>query len=293
MKIFLSYRRSDDRHLAGRLRDMLARELGDDNVFFDVDSITAGEDFRVAIREYIDDTDVMIALIGSRWDPDRLSVATDVVRTEITEALQDGTPVIPVLIEDTPMPGPDELPDDMAGLAYLNALVVRPDPDFHADADRVLRAAHDAEARAVALRQRMAVDREEEARAEEARRLAAAAAAAAAAGATAQPRADVSAAPEVPAAPPEERAPAPPGAPPPRLLLWLAAGAVALAGLIVVLVLVSGGGDGGAGTAGQTTEEVTDETRGSSANVPEATETTVEVSGTSQWTDTGIDVGAR
>ena len=178
MKVFLSYRRSDDRHLAGRLRDVLARELGDDNVFFDVDSITAGEDFRVAIREYIDDTDVMIALIGSRWDPQRLSVATDVVRTEITEALQDGTPVIPVLIEDTPMPGPDELPEDMARLAYLNALVVRPDPDFHADADRVLRAAHDAEERAIALRQRMAVDREEEARAEEARRLAAAAAAA-------------------------------------------------------------------------------------------------------------------
>ena len=47
MRVFLSYRRNDDRHLAGRLRDVLATEFGAGNVFLDVDSIGGGKDFRV------------------------------------------------------------------------------------------------------------------------------------------------------------------------------------------------------------------------------------------------------
>ena len=142
MRVFLSYRRTDDRHLAGRLRDVLAIEVGDDNVFFDVDSITAGQDFRVAIRDYIDGIDVMIALIGPRWDSSRLAVTTDPVRMELAEAFRRAKPVIPVLIEDTPMPSPGELPHELEQLSFLNALVVRPDPDFRGDAARVARAAH-------------------------------------------------------------------------------------------------------------------------------------------------------
>src|SRR5512134_905627 len=75
-RVFLSYRRTDDRHLVGRLRDVLANVFGDENVFFDVDSITAGQDFRIAIREYIDEVDVMLALIRPRWELSRLAAAT-------------------------------------------------------------------------------------------------------------------------------------------------------------------------------------------------------------------------
>ncbi len=39
MRVFLSYRRADDLFLAGRLRDRLAEDFGEENVFFDVDSI--------------------------------------------------------------------------------------------------------------------------------------------------------------------------------------------------------------------------------------------------------------
>ena len=167
MRVFLSYRRTDDRHLAGRLRDVLAIEVGDDNVFFDVDSITAGQDFRVAIRDYIDGIDVMIALIGPRWDSSRLAVTTDPVRMELAEAFRRAKPVIPVLIEDTPMPSPGELPHELEQLSFLNALVVRPDPDFRGDAARVARAAHLAHERGTVEREQGLVgQREREVQAE-------------------------------------------------------------------------------------------------------------------------------
>lgn len=40
--IFVSYRRQESSHLAGRLYDRLASALGDENVFIDVDTIEPG-----------------------------------------------------------------------------------------------------------------------------------------------------------------------------------------------------------------------------------------------------------
>jgi hypothetical protein len=153
IRVFLSYRRTDDRHLAGRLRDVLAIEFGDENVFFDVDTIGAGQDFRVVIREYIDDTDVILALIGPRWEPSRLTAPNDFVRAELAEALRQARPVIPVLIDDTAMPSPDQLPEELERLAFLHALVVRPDPDFRTDAARVTRAVQVVHQRAAPVRE--------------------------------------------------------------------------------------------------------------------------------------------
>jgi hypothetical protein len=42
-RIFISYRRSDSEHVAGRMYDWLSREFGQENVFKDVDSIPIGE----------------------------------------------------------------------------------------------------------------------------------------------------------------------------------------------------------------------------------------------------------
>ncbi len=41
--VFVSYRKDDDPGWAGRVRDSLAHHFGDDNVFFDVNSIRAGQ----------------------------------------------------------------------------------------------------------------------------------------------------------------------------------------------------------------------------------------------------------
>ena len=49
VRVFVSYRRTDSRHAAGRLRARLAQEFGRDNVFYDVDSVAFGDDFREQI----------------------------------------------------------------------------------------------------------------------------------------------------------------------------------------------------------------------------------------------------
>ena len=52
-KIFLSYRRDDTQHVAGRLYDRLADHFGQENIFMDVDSIEPGLDFIEVIDEWV------------------------------------------------------------------------------------------------------------------------------------------------------------------------------------------------------------------------------------------------
>ncbi len=65
--IFLSYRRDDTRHLAGRLYDRLVERFGDGRVFMDVDSIEPGLDFEAVIDSAVASCGVMLALIGPTW----------------------------------------------------------------------------------------------------------------------------------------------------------------------------------------------------------------------------------
>ena len=48
-RVFVSYRRRDSALVTVRIRDRLARHIGAESVFMDVDSIPLGKDFRVAI----------------------------------------------------------------------------------------------------------------------------------------------------------------------------------------------------------------------------------------------------
>jgi hypothetical protein len=139
VKLFLSYQRADSRHVAGRLRDRLVQELGAENVFFDVDSISLGMDFRGVIRESIEAADAFIILIGNNWNSKKLTKADDYVRMEIMEALRQQKPIVPVLLDDQPMPSPASLPPDIRDLAYRNGARLRADPDFQADCTRLIR----------------------------------------------------------------------------------------------------------------------------------------------------------
>jgi hypothetical protein len=147
MKVFLSYRRADGLFLAGRLRDRLAVDFGEENVFFDVDSIPPGTDFRDVIHERVAASDVVLALIGTGWDLTRLAGPDDYVRMELGEALRQHKPLIPVLIGETAMPEPSELPEELLPIAYLDALQIRPDPDFRHDSSELVDAITDAKER--------------------------------------------------------------------------------------------------------------------------------------------------
>jgi TIR domain len=65
--VFLSYRREETRHIAGRLADRLAERLGSTQVFIDVDVIEPGSDFAATTVRAVTSCDVLIALIEPTW----------------------------------------------------------------------------------------------------------------------------------------------------------------------------------------------------------------------------------
>lgn len=138
MKIFVSYRRKDASHVAGRLRDRLVNEFGEPNIFFDVDSIDPGQRFAEVISERLGEAEVVLVLIGPNWQPELLARPDDYVRLELAEALDQQKRVVPVLVDDGALPTIDDLPDELAGFLTHNAAKLRQDPDFHEDADRLI-----------------------------------------------------------------------------------------------------------------------------------------------------------
>ena len=127
MKVFISYRRRDDPNFAWRLRDQCARHVGEDNIFFDIDSVYFGADFVETIRRLISESDCMLVAIGPAWDPRRLFDEEDYVRMEVLEALSQGKLLIPVLNGDTTMPSADALPGPLQFLSRRNAAIVQPE----------------------------------------------------------------------------------------------------------------------------------------------------------------------
>ena len=127
--IFISYRRDDAEGEAGRLYDDLVKFFGDDKVFMDVAGIEPGRDFRSVIDEQVTSCGVLLAIIGKDWinakdatGRPRLEDPSDFVRLETASALKRDIPVIPVLVHRAAMPHPEQLPADLADLAYRNAV---------------------------------------------------------------------------------------------------------------------------------------------------------------------------
>jgi len=127
--IFISYRREDTEGQAGRLFDDLVKLFGERSVFMDVVGIEPGRDFRKAIDEHVGSCGVLLALIGTNWvdardeaGRRRLDDPLDFVRLETAAALKRDIPVVPVLVRGASMPRADQLPADLADLAFRNAI---------------------------------------------------------------------------------------------------------------------------------------------------------------------------
>lgn len=127
--IFISYRREDAEGQAGRLFDELVDRFGADAVFMDVAAIEPGRDFRRAIEQHVASCGVLLAVIGRGWLEARNEAGTrrledplDFVRLETASALKRDIPVIPVLVHGARMPLPEQLPADLAELAYRNGV---------------------------------------------------------------------------------------------------------------------------------------------------------------------------
>lgn len=146
-RIFISYRRQDSPHITGRIYDRLESAFGENRVFRDIDDIGAGEDFRAKLNKEIDKSDIVLIIIGPRWESitdeqgnRRLDDPNDFVRLEVEAGLKRPDKiVIPVLVENAQMPRSARLPESLRELAYRNAVSVRPDPDFHHDMEKLIR----------------------------------------------------------------------------------------------------------------------------------------------------------
>ena len=116
-KIFVNYRRDDERAFAARIRDRLANAFGASNVFMHVDNLLAGQRFDRELEKALGQCDVFVAIIGRGWVELLTSRAAsdepDYVREEIAAALMRGVVVIPVLIERTALPRGADPPDDV------------------------------------------------------------------------------------------------------------------------------------------------------------------------------------
>ena len=126
--IFINYRREDSGGYAQQIYRAMRTHFGAKLVFMDIDTIRSGEDYRAIIRDAIAQSDVFLAVIGRSWltvtDANgnrRLQSPADLVRHEVSQALQAKIPVVPVLVGHAQMPRADALPDDLKPLSTRNA----------------------------------------------------------------------------------------------------------------------------------------------------------------------------
>ncbi len=127
--IFISYRRDDARHAAGRLADDLGEHFDPACIFRDIEGIDPGVDFVVALEQALGSCAVMLVLIGRDWlhikdaaGRQRLHQPDDWIRIEIARALERDIRVVPVLLEGAHLPASDELPADLRPLCRRQTL---------------------------------------------------------------------------------------------------------------------------------------------------------------------------
>jgi CHAT domain/TIR domain len=145
-KVFISYRRDDSRYQARMIYEAFSHAMSPEEVFMDIDSIPPGANFRKILRRWVDECDVLLALIGPGWidarDPKtgqrRLDNSSDFVRIEIGEALARDISVVPVLLDGTSMPDVGLLPEELKQLVDRHAELVEY-RTFYADAERLLK----------------------------------------------------------------------------------------------------------------------------------------------------------
>src|SRR5574338_600081 len=146
-RIFISYRRADSIAITGRIYDYLVTVFGEDSIFKDVDDIPLGMDFRAVLEREVGSCDVLLVVIGRQWaavtDSEghiRLHNPADFVRIEVETGLKrPDILAVPVLVDDASMPRIEHLPETLHNLIYRNAAVVRHDPDFRRDMDRLVK----------------------------------------------------------------------------------------------------------------------------------------------------------
>jgi hypothetical protein len=129
--VFVSYRRADVPHAARAVQRWLVDAYGPQQVFFDVDVIEIGRDFRQVIAKSLSECAAAVVVIGPAWlgttddlGRRRINNPDDVVRYEVAAALErPAVRTIPVLI-DAHLPASGDLPAQLRALAALEPVAI-------------------------------------------------------------------------------------------------------------------------------------------------------------------------
>ena len=143
-KIFISYRRDDTNHQAGRLMTSLAHHFGTEQIFRDKQSIPPGVKWRDEVHETLTGGMTVLALIGEKWvtatDPSGqrfIDSPSNNNRLELEAALRLELKTIPVLVDGADVPKEHELPESLRELLTVNAFRLR-DSDWDKDARELI-----------------------------------------------------------------------------------------------------------------------------------------------------------
>lgn len=123
MIVFISYQRADTAFAACAVS--YALRLAAHDVFVDTGSIGAGDLYRQLISNAVSTCNVMLALIGPSFEPQRLHEPASVVAYEWQRARFHGTAVVPVLVDGAAMPVDEQLPPQLRWFTRRNALALR------------------------------------------------------------------------------------------------------------------------------------------------------------------------
>lgn len=128
---FVSYRRTDS-WPARWITEAFTSRFGEAAMFRDEQSIRLGADFRTEIDEAIQQCRILLCLVGQDWldldlprDERRIFSDEDWPRIEVEKALQLERAVVPVFLDEAPIPTKEDLPDSLEQLAYSQGFRVR------------------------------------------------------------------------------------------------------------------------------------------------------------------------
>jgi hypothetical protein len=126
-RVFISYRREDSKWAAGRIADALKNSFGSSLIFLDTSDIRGGQRWRSRIKEVINGSSVVLIVMGTRWllAADEISGKRRIddpkyfLRIEVDLALNSGSQVIPLLVDNAAPPRKEHLPRPLERLEEL------------------------------------------------------------------------------------------------------------------------------------------------------------------------------
>lgn len=121
--IFINYRKDDSSWNALALYNELQKYFPKESIFKDFNTIRPGDDFVESIQKALSHCNVLLIVMSKNWlevkdkhGNRRLNDPDDLVRIEISTAIERNIQVIPVLFDNIPMPTSAELPENLRSL---------------------------------------------------------------------------------------------------------------------------------------------------------------------------------